>query len=111
MVVWAVLRFGLLAWLGDEGSRARPVVEGLSWVAGIGGVLAGVAALVVAVRQGRAAAADGPVVAEPVASQTASNQGVIISGGVSGGSGSGPTVGANFGQIGEPPDPPSPARG
>jgi hypothetical protein len=117
VVVWSVLRFGLLAWLGDQSSSARPVVEGLSWVAGIGGLLVAVAALVVAVRQGRAPAADAPAASEPVASQTASNQGVIITGGVTGGSGSGPTVGVNFGRVGdarpEPPspDPPSPARG
>ena len=111
VVVWAVLRFGLLAWLGDKGSNVRQVVEGLSWVAGIGGLLVGVAALVIAVRQGRATAADAPAAAEPVASQSASNQGVNITGGVSGGSGSGPTVGVNFGQVsGVPPDPPPPAR-
>ncbi|MEV6827580.1 hypothetical protein [Amycolatopsis sp. NPDC051102] len=111
VVVWAVLRFGLLAWLGDKGSNARPVVEALSWLAGIGGLLVGVAALVIAVRQGRATAADASA-AEPVPSQSASNQGVIITGGVSGNSGSGPTVGVNFGQVGgAPPDPPPPARG
>ncbi|WP_143264193.1 hypothetical protein [Amycolatopsis kentuckyensis] len=105
-----MLRFGLLAWLGDQGSGVRPAVEGLSWLAGIGGLLVAVAALVIAVRQGRAAA-DVPAAAEPAPSQTASNQGVVITGGVSGGSGSGPTVGVNFGQVGvAPPDPPSPAR-
>jgi hypothetical protein len=111
VVVWAVLRFGLLAWLGDRSSSARPVVEGLSWLAGIGGLLVAVAALVVAVRQGRATTADVPAAAKPVGSQTASHQGVIIAGGVSGGSGSGPTVGVNFGQVsGAPPDPQPPAR-
>lgn len=111
-MTWAVLRFGLLAWLGDEESKARPVVEGLSWIAGIGGLLVGAAALVVAMRQGRTAATDVPAVAEPMVSQTASHQGVIINGGVSGGSGSGPTVGVNLGQVGGAPlDPPSSARG
>jgi hypothetical protein len=112
VVVWAVLRFGLLAWLGDEGSKARPVVEGLSWVAGIGGLVVGVAALVVAMRQGPVAVPGVPAVSEPIAPQTASDQGVIINDGVSGGSGSGPTVGVNFGQVGGvPPDPPVPTRG
>ncbi|GAA1315678.1 hypothetical protein GCM10009634_86610 [Saccharothrix xinjiangensis] len=110
-MVWAVLRFGWLVWLGDEGHRARPVVEGLSWAAGIGGLLVGVGALVVAMRQGRATVADVPAVVGSGSSQTVSDQGVILNGGVSG-SGSGPTVGVNFGQIGgTPPDPSSPARG
>ncbi len=111
VVVWAVLRFGLLAWLGDRNSSARPVVEFLSWVAGIGGLLVAVAALVVAIRQGRTTAAVAPAVAVPAGSQAASAQGVNIAGGVLGGSGSGPTVGVNFGRVGDiPPDPPPPAR-
>lgn len=109
--MWAVLRFGLLTWLGDEESKTRLVVEGLSWVAGIGGLLVGAAALMVAVRQGRADAVGAPVVAEPGPLQTGSDRGVVINGGVSGGSGSGSTVGVNFGQVGAPPDPSPPARG
>ena len=47
---------GTLAWLEDERHPARPVVEALSWVAGIGGLVIAVVALVVAVRQGSASA-------------------------------------------------------
>ncbi|SEF37484.1 hypothetical protein SAMN05421837_11444 [Amycolatopsis pretoriensis] len=36
IVTWAVIRFGLLNWLGDTQHPWRPIVEGASWVAGIG---------------------------------------------------------------------------
>ena len=36
IVTWAVIHFGLLNWLGDAHHPWRPIVEGVSWVAGIG---------------------------------------------------------------------------
>ncbi|MFJ7212653.1 OmpA family protein [Amycolatopsis sp. NPDC098790] len=44
--VGAAFRFGLLTWLAEDKHPARPVLEALSWIAGIG-------ALVVALRQDR----------------------------------------------------------
>ncbi|MGX7829798.1 hypothetical protein ACTG9Q_32410 [Actinokineospora sp. 24-640] len=50
VAMWALARFGLLDWVGDERHPARAAVEALSWVAGIGGLVVGMAALVVATR-------------------------------------------------------------
>lgn len=50
-VVWAVLRFGVPVFLTDENHPARPTLEALSWVAGIGGLAVALVALVVAMRQ------------------------------------------------------------
>ncbi len=105
VAVWAVLRFGVLRWLVDEGHPARPVVEGLSWIAGIGGLVVAVAALVVAVRQQRPVGEAGG--GGSGGAQSASHGGVILNNGVRGGSGSGLTVGVQV----NPPDPPGPARG
>jgi len=49
--VWAVLRFGVPVFLTDENHPARPTLEALSWIAGIGGLAVAVVALVVAMRQ------------------------------------------------------------
>ncbi|WP_158853173.1 hypothetical protein [Saccharothrix deserti] len=108
-VVWAVLRFGVPVFLADEAHSARPVLEALSWIAGIGGLVVAVVALAVASRQGRDRTAAREV-APPPASQTATGGGVILTGGVTGGSGSGTTTGVHIGQIGGPPDPPVPTR-
>ncbi|VVJ19606.1 Uncharacterised protein [Amycolatopsis camponoti] len=51
--MWAALRFGVLAWLGDENHPVRPVVEALSWVAGVAGFAVALVALVAARRQAR----------------------------------------------------------
>ncbi len=50
-LVWAVLRFGVPVFLTDENHPARPTLEALSWIAGIGGLAVAVVALVVAMRQ------------------------------------------------------------
>jgi hypothetical protein len=97
--------------LADKENTARPVLEALSWLAGIGGLVVGAAALVVAVRQGRRAPADAgtavPVGAGPV---SASGGGVVLQGDVTGGSGSGSTTGVHIGQVGDAPDPSWPAQ-
>jgi hypothetical protein len=46
----------VLAWIGDENHPMRPVVEALSWVAGIGGFVVAVIALAVAQRPSRKSA-------------------------------------------------------
>ncbi|WP_133906686.1 RIP homotypic interaction motif-containing protein [Actinophytocola oryzae] len=69
LVVWAALRFGVLAWLGDEKHPARPVMEALSWIAGIIGLAFAVAALVVAIRQERRSA-DADTSSEPETTKT-----------------------------------------
>ncbi|MFE2756374.1 hypothetical protein ACFXGA_30685 [Actinosynnema sp. NPDC059335] len=46
--MWAVLRFGVPAFPTDEKHAARPVVEALSWLAGIAGLVVAVVALTVA---------------------------------------------------------------
>jgi hypothetical protein len=107
---WAVLRFGVPAFLTDEKHPARPVLEALSWIAGIAGLVVAVVALVVALRQERDRT-DLREAVTPAASQTATGGGVIFTGNVTGGSGSGPTTGVHVGQVGGPPlDPPEPAR-
>lgn len=96
----AVAVRGVPSWMSDKDNPARPVWEAAGWVAGIASLLVAVVAVVIAVRQGRGDPGN-------ALAQTASGGGVIINGGVSG-SGSGTTVGVNFGT---PPDPPPPARG
>lgn len=104
--MWALLRFGALSWLGNDQHPARPVIEGLSWLAGIGGLVVAVWALMVARRQNQTATATGTSL-----TQTATGGGVVWNGDVTGGSGSGPTIGMNFGQAGGPPGPTGPTRG
>ncbi|WP_175483087.1 hypothetical protein [Actinokineospora iranica] len=53
-VVWAVLWLGVPVFLTDEKHVVRPVLEALSWIAGIGGPLVAAAALAVASRQASA---------------------------------------------------------
>lgn len=101
--VWAVLRFGVPVFLTDETHSARPVLEALSWIAGI----ASMVAAVVALRQVRGRIGAQEVVTSPV-SQTATAGGVNFTGTVTGGSGSGVTTGVHIGQVGGPPDPPVP---
>jgi hypothetical protein len=108
-VVWAVLRFGVPVFLADEAHTARPVLEALSWIAGIGGLVVAVVALVVALRQGRNRAAAREAATSP-AVQTAIGGGVVFTGDVTGGSGPGPTTGVHIGGVGGPPDPPVPTR-
>ncbi|XVS63992.1 hypothetical protein ACQPYE_38060 [Actinosynnema sp. CA-299493] len=108
-VVWVVLRFGVPVFLADQTHPVRPVLEGLSWIAGIGGLVVALVALAVALRQGRDRAAAREV-APPAASQTATGGGVILNGGVTGGSGSGTTTGVHIDRVGGPPDPPVPTR-
>lgn len=105
--MWAVLRFGVPVFLTDETHAARPVLEALSWIAGIGGLVVAVVALVVALRQGRDRAATHEVVT-PATPQTATDGGVIFTGDVTGGSGPGSTTGVHIGRVGGPPDPPVP---
>lgn len=108
--VWAVLRFGVPVFLTDEKHEARPVLEALSWIAGIAGLLVAVAALAVALRQGRrhrTAVQDAPT-PTPAAPQMATRGGVIFTGHVTGGSG--PTTGVHVGQVAAPPDPLVPTR-
>lgn len=107
--MWAVLRFGAPVVLTDESHPARPALEALSWLAGIGGLLVAVVALVVAVRQGRGRASDGDT-SERAVAQSAGGGGVVFSGNVTGGSGSGSTTGVHIGAVGTPPDPSAPAR-
>ncbi|WP_143023051.1 hypothetical protein [Lentzea jiangxiensis] len=109
--VWALLRFGAPIWLIDKEHPARPVLEALSWIAGIGGLVVAVVALVVARRQGRPADLAGASAPSPSVSQTATDGSAIVHGNVMGGAGGGPTVGVNFGQVGGPPDPTGPTRG
>ncbi|MGV9362059.1 RICIN domain-containing protein [Amycolatopsis sp. NPDC003731] len=45
IVTWAVTHFGLLNWLGDAHHPWRPIVEGVSWVGGIGALAVAVWAL------------------------------------------------------------------
>ncbi|WP_367134434.1 hypothetical protein [Saccharothrix sp. HUAS TT1] len=104
-VVWAVLQFGVPVFLTDQTHWARPVLEALSWIAGIGGAVVAFVAL----RQGRDRTAAREV-APPAASQTATGGGVVFTGDVTGGSGSGTTTGVHIGQVGGPPDPPLPTR-
>ena len=44
-MTWVVIHFGLLNWLGDAHHPWRPIVEGVSWVAGIGALTVAVLAL------------------------------------------------------------------
>jgi hypothetical protein len=108
-VVWAVLRFGVPVFLTDEHHPVRPPLEALSWIAGIGGLVVAVVALLVAARQGRDDTTVRPVTS-PSAPQTASGGGVIFNGTVTGGSGAGVTTGVHVGQVGSLPDPPKPTR-
>ncbi|ONI91973.1 hypothetical protein ALI144C_00355 [Actinosynnema sp. ALI-1.44] len=113
--VWALLRFGVPVWLSDDKHPVRPVVEGLSWVAAVLGLLLAVAAFVLQLRSQNRSAAAGPVAVDAVQpdGQPVGNRGVSIEGGVHG-YGPGATFGAVSGghvNIGEsPPDPPGPAR-
>jgi hypothetical protein len=108
-VVWAVLRSACRVFLTDEKHPARPVLEALSWFAGIGGLVVAVVALAVAVRQGggRTSGQDTPARA---ASQVATGGGVVFNGNVTGGSGSGATTGVRIDRVGVSPGPPAPAR-
>lgn len=108
-VLWAGLQFGVPIFLTDEKHVARPVLEALSWFAGIGGLVVTVAALVVALRQGVDRPAAHAAVT-PAASHTAVSGGVVFTGDVTGGSGSGPTTGVHIGRVGDPPDPSGPTR-
>ncbi|MCP2249538.1 hypothetical protein [Lentzea aerocolonigenes] len=93
--VWALLRFGVPVVLSDANHPARPALEALSWIAGIASLLVAVVALIVALRQSGSS------------TPTATHGGIVFTGNVTGGSGSGPTTGVH---VEHPPDPPSPAR-
>lgn len=102
--VWALLRFGLLNWLSDDKHPARPVVEGLSWMAAVLGLLLAVAAFGLQLRvQNRS---------EPAGS-SGTGGGVHVEGGVHG-TGVGPTFGVVSGgqvNVGQSPSgPPRPTR-
>lgn len=109
--VWALLRFGAPIWLTDKEHPVRPVLEALSWIAGIAGLVVAVGALMVARRQGQPADHAGASATSPSMSQTATHGSAVLHGNVTGGAGGGPTVGVNFGQVGGPPDPTEPTRG
>ncbi|GAA2996137.1 hypothetical protein [Actinokineospora diospyrosa] len=47
---WAVVRFGVPVWLTNRDHPLRPVLEALSWVAGIAGLLVAIGALVASTR-------------------------------------------------------------
>jgi len=51
LALWGAWQLGALNWLWEENHPIRPVVEALSWVAGIAGLILGVLALVVSLRQ------------------------------------------------------------
>ncbi|MGV9364996.1 hypothetical protein [Amycolatopsis sp. NPDC003731] len=51
VALWGAWQLGALNWLWEENHPARPVVEALSWVAGIVGLVLGMVALVVSLRQ------------------------------------------------------------
>lgn len=51
LALWGAWQFGALNWLWEENHPIRPVVEALSWVAGIAGLILGILALVVSLRQ------------------------------------------------------------
>jgi hypothetical protein len=108
-VLWATLRIGVPAFLTDEHHRARPVLEASSWIAGIAGLLVASVALAVAIRQGRVHRASEPAPGSPT-SQTATAGGVVFTGDVTGGSGSGSTTGVHIGQVGNSSDPQTPTR-
>ena len=108
-VVWAALRFGVPVFLTDEQHPARPILEALSWIAGIGGLAVAVVALAVALRQ-RPDSVDPYPAANPPAPQTATAGGVVFTGTVTGGSGSGTTTGVHVEGIQTPPDPSAPTR-
>lgn len=93
--VWALLRFGVPVFLSDQNHPARPALEASSWIAGIASLLVAFVALIVALRQGGSGT---PAV---------THGGIVFTGNVTGGSGSGPTTGVH---VEHPPDPPSPAR-
>lgn len=93
--MWALLRFGVPVFLSDADHPARPALEALSWIAGIASLLVAVVALIVALRQSGSS------------TPTATHGGIVFTGNVTGGSGSGPTTGVH---VEHPPDPPSPAR-
>lgn len=109
--VWALLRFGVPIWLTDKEHPARPVLEALSWLAGIGGLAVAVGALVMARRQSQSANHADASTPSTSMSQTATYGSAIVHGNVTGGAGGGPTVGVNFGQVAGPPDPIGPTRG
>lgn len=62
LLLWGAWQLGALNWLWEETHPARPVVEALSWVAGIAGVILAVATLIVSLRPLRSepGAEDGP---------------------------------------------------
>ncbi|MEU4446535.1 hypothetical protein AB0K14_21065 [Actinosynnema sp. NPDC050801] len=105
--VWAVLHCGVPVLLTDEKHPVRPVLEALSWIAAVVGLMVALVAL----RQGRdhTAAQDAPA-SSSATPQTATGGGVIFTGNVTGGSGSGPTTGVHIEQVGDEPDPPAPTR-
>ena len=112
--IWATLRFGVLAWLPDGNHPARPLVEGLSWLAGIGAFPLAVITLIVQVRStDRTDAGRSRVDTSQPAAQSAGEGGVNLSGGVHG-HGAGPTFGVvSGGHVTvnhAPPDPPEPTR-
>lgn len=51
LLLWGAWQLDALNWLWEENHPMRPVAEALSWVAGIGGLVVGVAALVVSLHQ------------------------------------------------------------
>ncbi|MFG1774597.1 hypothetical protein ACGFIX_33880 [Nocardia salmonicida] len=51
LMVWGALRFGVKQWLADADHPARPILEAVSWLGGIGGFLVAAIALIIAARQ------------------------------------------------------------
>jgi hypothetical protein len=77
-VLWAVLRFGVLAWLSDKNHPVRPVVEALSWVAGVAGFVVALVALMLTRRQAREAADASGVLEENRPSSTEKFRNVFL---------------------------------
>ena len=65
--MWALSRYGLLAWLLRKDHPARPILEGLSWVAAILGLPIAVATFALQARSGRADASSADARSERVA--------------------------------------------
>lgn len=51
LALWGAWQLGALNWLWEENHPIRPMVEALSWLAGIAGLILGVITLIVSLRQ------------------------------------------------------------
>ncbi|WP_216216904.1 hypothetical protein [Amycolatopsis aidingensis] len=51
VALWGAWQFGALNWLWEENHPIRPVVEALSWVAGLAGLIVTATAVIISLRQ------------------------------------------------------------